>query len=113
MLKWLTQIFAGSTTVPETDSSQAAARATEVSTVTVARKPTTAERASASVDESAPEPAKTLRATDAEFLAGLVEPPPCTPEDFTKDDQLFLAGILKRWHTHKLEMPVLPKAAIR
>jgi HD-like signal output (HDOD) protein len=51
---------------------------------------------------------------EVEFLAGLVEPPPHqTPEELTKDDQLFLAGILKRWHAHKLEMPILPKVAIR
>ena len=67
--------------------------------------------------ESVPVPkagARVLAPHEVEFLVGLVEPPQHqTPEELNKDDQLFLAGIRKRWHSHKLEMPILPKVAIR
>jgi len=102
MLKWLARLF--------TDGAEAATG----STPTVARiRDAEANDAKERDTPSQPEPVKPLRAGDAEFLAGLVEPPPCDADQLTKDDQLFLAGILKRWHAHKLEMPVLPKAAIR
>ena len=93
MLKWLGRILSG-TAAPPRPSEPPAAGNREAA-------------------KDAPAPTNSLRADEAEFLAGLVEPPPCDPEDLSKDDQLFLAGILKRWHAHKLEMPVLPKAAIR
>ena len=34
-------------------------------------------------------------------------------EDFSKEDQIFLAGISKRLRMRALEMPVLPEVALR
>jgi HD-like signal output (HDOD) protein len=99
MWKWLTSVFVGGT-------APAPAAAPEAVRVTTPD-------AAASAPQATLQSAKSLRQDEALFLAGLVEPPPSKPEEFTKDDQLFLAGILKRWHAHKLEMPVLPKAALR
>ena len=55
-----------------------------------------------------------LTAPDAEFLGGLLQPPEVKSlDDFSKDDQIFLGGVLKRLHARELEMPVLPDVAIR
>jgi HD-like signal output (HDOD) protein len=99
MVKWLARLFSGTTR--------------EVKADTAPRAAAPAAPAVSDAPPALPVTAKLLRAGDAEFLAALVEPPPCDADDLTKDDQLFLAGILKRWHAHKLEMPVLPKAALR
>lgn len=49
-----------------------------------------------------------------EFLAGLIDPPNLLPLDsFPPGDRQFLGGIQKRWHARRLELPVLPQAAIR
>lgn len=55
-----------------------------------------------------------LTAADREFLGGLVTPPELKPiDEFSKEDQIFLGGVLKRLHARELEMPVLPDVAIR
>ena len=51
---------------------------------------------------------------DIDFLDGLVAPPLVQQmEEFSKDDQFFLAGISKRLRLRDLDMPQLPAVAIR
>lgn len=55
-----------------------------------------------------------LTPADIDFLDGLVAPPLLRQmEEFSKDDQFFLAGISKRLRLRELEMPQLPAVAIR
>ncbi len=55
-----------------------------------------------------------LRGDDAEFLSGFLAPTEIRPlDELPADDRLFLGGIRSRWHERKLELPVLPEAAIK
>jgi HD-like signal output (HDOD) protein len=99
VFKWFSSWFA-SPAPPPTASPQLAPPAAVAVAAESVTAPTSGERI--------------LAPHEIELLVGLVEPPPHQPpEELSKDDQLFLAGILKRWHSHKLEMPILPKVAIR
>ena len=55
-----------------------------------------------------------LKPDQVEFLAAFLEPPAVRSlDELLLDDRQFIAGIQKRWHARKLELPVLPDAAIR
>ena len=57
---------------------------------------------------------RSLVPEQASFMAALVDPPAIQPIDMLpKDDQAFVAGVLKRWRKRELELPVMPAAAIR
>jgi len=85
MLKWLARLF--------TDGAEAATG----STPTVARiRDAEANDAKERDTPSQPEPVKPLRAGDAEFLAGLVEPPPCDADQLTNEE---VAAVLSHERT--------------
>jgi HD-like signal output (HDOD) protein len=81
-----------------------------------------AARISTRVADSPPQPpeAPTIRppakvsADQIEFLEGLIDPPaPRSLARVSKDDRLFLGGIQRRWHARRLDLPVIPAAALR
>jgi HD-like signal output (HDOD) protein len=68
--------------------------------------------------DTAPQPeladTRQLPAETREFLLGLVIPTdPADLQDLAPDDRVFLAGILKKLKGGKLEIPVLPQAALQ
>ena len=80
MLKWLGSILTGRAAPAR--SSEPAAGSREAATPSVREIPARG-RPEATAATDGPEPTNPLRADEAEFLAGLVEPPPCDPEDLT------------------------------
>jgi HD-like signal output (HDOD) protein len=55
-----------------------------------------------------------LTSRQVEFLTGFAYPPEPRPlDELSTDDRLFFAGIAKRLHSRRLDLPVLPQAAIQ
>ena len=102
VVKWLTQMFA-----PRPRPIPAPApRPSSVDRRAESVVPT------ASADEG--DISRLLSAGEEEFLEGFFDPAhPRRLDEVELDDRLLLAGIRKRWHERRLDLPVLPEAAIR
>ncbi len=55
-----------------------------------------------------------LRPVEIEFLDAFLAPPEVRPlDELPVDDRLFIAGIRNRWHTRRLELPVLAQTSLK
>jgi len=108
-VKWLTRMF---TPRPR----PIPAPASRVSSVDRAAESVGTTDSADTTDSSADEARVSglFSAEEEEFLEEFLDPPhPRRLDEVETDDRLFLAGIRKRWHERRLELPVLPAAAIR
>ncbi len=104
MVGWLRRLFGSAGSGHPAD----ACPTTPQAVASVAR-PLTAQRPA-----KAPADAGRLRPVDEEFLTGFLAPADqCPPSQGTDDDRRFLDGIETRCRARRLELPVLPQAAIR